>query len=57
MTKPLRTQGLADVLGVHKRTIDNWRKKGKIPYMKPSRTVFYDLDTVLKAISHEEVTE
>jgi predicted site-specific integrase-resolvase len=51
----LRTQHLADAMGVHYQTINNWRRQGRIPFMQPSRTVFYDLDAVRNAISHKRI--
>ena len=60
VSKPLRTHQLAAVFDVHERTINNWRRAGRIPYMRANRVILYDYKAVLEAINHPqgiEVTE
>jgi hypothetical protein len=55
MKKLLKTHEIADAIGVHYQTINNWRKARKIPFMQPSRTVFFDLEAVLEAVNHKRI--
>jgi predicted site-specific integrase-resolvase len=49
-TEILTTPELADKLKVNPRTIDRWRKNGQIPYIKFSRFIRYDWDSVRAAM-------
>jgi len=40
----------SDRLGVSQRTLDNWMKAGRVPYMKIGRTVRFRWETVLSAL-------
>lgn len=45
----------AALLGCKMRTVDNWMKRGLIPYYKMSRSVFYKREEVLASIARFKV--
>lgn len=50
---------LADRLGVHPQTIQNWRKRGVLAKATVSdfgRIILYDLDKVLECLNFKPVT-
>jgi hypothetical protein len=54
----LKRPQLARAIGVSPRTIDNWQKAKRIPFLKLSaRCVRYDLRSVLAALRRFEVRE
>ncbi len=49
---------LAARLGVHRKTVDMWRKKGILDgatVAEYCRTIIYDLDLVLQCLHHKKV--
>lgn len=49
---------LAATLGVHRKTVDGWRKKGVLDpatIAEYGRTILYDLDLVLQCLHHKKV--
>ena len=52
LDSPLYTNstGLAQALRVGRRTIDNWRERGLIPYVKVGGIVRFDIDEVRAAL-------
>lgn len=42
----VRADDAAEQLGVHRATLWNWRKQGKIRFAKVGRTLFYDLQSL-----------
>ena len=47
---------LANKLGVHRKTVDNWRKKGvlaKATISEYGRIILYDLELVFECLHHE----
>jgi len=54
----LKRRQLARVISVSPRTVDNWQKQRRIPYIKLSaRCVRYHLPSVLAALRRFEVRE
>ena len=54
----LKRRQLAKALSVSARSIDNWQRAKKIPFIKISpRCVLFDLATVLAALRKFEVRE
>jgi len=54
----LKRRQLARVLSVSARSIDNWQRAKKIPFIKISpRCVLFDLASVLRAVKRFEVNE
>jgi hypothetical protein len=54
----LKRRQLARAINVSARTVDNWQKQKRIPYLKLSaRCVRYHLPTVLGALRKFEVKE
>lgn len=52
-------KGLAERLGVHPQTIQNWRKRGVLAKATVSdfgRIIFYDFDKVLECLNFKPVT-
>ena len=50
-TKQVDTNELAEMLGVCKRTIANYRKAKRIPYIKLTpKSIVYDVDAVKAAL-------
>lgn len=49
---------LAETLGVHRKTVDGWRKKGVLDaatIAEYGRIILYDLDLVLECLHHKKV--
>lgn len=49
---------LAMTIGVHRKTIDLWRKKGVLApatIAEYGRTILYDLDLVFECLHHKKV--
>jgi hypothetical protein len=53
--KILNTKQLLERLPVCDRTLDNWKAKGVIPYIKVGRCCFYDWERVQAVLqAHEQ---
>ncbi len=51
-------QALADNLGVHRKTVENWKKKGLLApatLVNVGRVTIYDLEEVYKCLHHSPV--
>ena len=53
----LNKSQLAQAIPASKRTIDYWRQRGYIPYLKVGGIVRFDLAKVLEALARFEVRE
>jgi hypothetical protein len=54
----LKRRELAKALSVSARSIDNWQRQRRIPFIKISpRCVLFDLASVLRAVKRFEVRE
>lgn len=55
VTEYLDSWQLAKTLNVSERTIDTWKHKGVIPFLRVGRVVRFDLDAVKRALEKYQV--
>lgn len=57
MEKVYTIKEVAEVFRVHKNTIINWKKSGKLPYVKVGRRVLFKESDVKKLMDEYTMTD
>lgn len=57
MEKVYTIKEVAEVFRVHKNTINNWKKSGKLPYVKVGRRVLFKESDVKKLMDEYTRTD